>query len=131
MANPTNSTNTTIPSEVYDILKQIKDKKGLTFSEILDQLCELEFQNNYVQDIVTYELFYQDEVFRFEITFKKNDFTIKYITSDGKTTSINRWGLDKKIVNEFYEFINEDCARCMFQNMPVGLMFKEFDIYKI
>lgn len=131
MANPTNSTNTTVTEETYNTLKKIKEQTGWTFSEILDKLCELEMQHNYVENIVKYDLVYQDKVFRFEITFKKNNFTIEYFNSNGENTTINKWGLDKKIVSEFYEFINEDCARCMFQNMPIGLIFKEFDIYKI
>ena len=131
MANPTNSTNTTVPIETYNTLKKIKEKTGMTFSEILDQLCELEFQNNYVQQTSSYELLYHDKVYPFEIIFKKNDFIINYITPSGKTSHINKWGLDKKVTAEFFEFINEECARCVFQNIPFGLMFRDFDIYKL
>ena len=131
MANPINQTNTTVPIETYNLLKEIKEKQGCTFDEVLNQLCEMEFQNNYVQQIINYELYYQDEVFPFRIIFKKDSFTIEYLTNNGYVTQINKWGLDKKIVSIFFEFIKEECARCVFLNMPLGLMFQEFDVYKI
>lgn len=131
MANPINQTNTTVPIETYNMLRKIKEKQGCTFDDVLDQLCELEFQNNYVQQIINYELYYNDMVYPFRIIFKKDSFTIEYSTNDGYTTQISKWGLDKRITALFFEFIKEECARCVFLNMPVGLMFQDFDVYKI
>lgn len=132
MVNPTNQTNTTVPIETYNMLKKIKEKYNLTFDDVLDQMCELEFQHNYVQQIQNYELYYNDNIYPFRIIFKKDSFTVEYKTMNGDyIAQINKWGLDKKIVSVFFEFIKEECARCVFLNVPVGLMFKEFDVYKV
>ncbi|MBQ3407954.1 MAG: hypothetical protein IJH12_01965 [Clostridia bacterium] len=131
MPNPINQTNTTVPIKTYNILKQIKEKQNCTFDEVLEQLIELELKNNYVTKTIDYELVYNGEVFQFQINFKKDSFIIKYLIDDKFTTRINDWGLDKRITSIFYEFINENCARCIFLNMPFGLIFEEFDIYKI
>ena len=132
MVNPANQTNTTVPLETYNILKQIKEKQNCTFDEVLDQLCELEFKYNYVEKVQKYELYYNDVVFPFEITFKKENMVIMYETPLRKSSAkISEWGVSDDIRKEFYTFINEEYARCILENMPVGLMFKKFDIYKI
>ena len=132
MVNPANQTNTTVPLETYNILKQIKEKQNCTFDEVLDQLCELEFKYNYVEKVQKYELYYNDVVFPFEITFKKENMVIMYETPLRKSSAkISEWGVPDDIRKEFYTFINEEYARCILENMPVGLMFKKFDIYKI
>lgn len=131
MANPTNQTNTTVPIETYEVLKKIKQKHNCTFDDVLDQMCEMELQRNYVQQVIDYELYYSDKIYPFRITFKKDSFLIDFFNENGRTTQINKWGLDKKIVSAFFEFIKEDCARCIFLNMPLGIMFKDFDIYKV
>lgn len=131
MANPTNQTNTTIPEETYNILKEIKEKKGCTFDELLDQLCELDFKYNYIEKVQYYDLYYKDSVFSFTITFKKENMVFTYETLYGKyTNSISEWGLYDNIRKEFFTFIKEPFARCMFENMPAGLLFKDFYICK-
>lgn len=137
MANPTNQTNTTIPIETYNILKEIKEKKGCTFDELLDQLCELEFQYNYVQQEQDFELYcrdehnYLDKIFYFKIVFKKNNMDFIYKTPTGKKSKkISEWGLPDNVRKEFFTFIKEPCARCIFENLPLGLVFEEFDVYK-
>ena len=131
MPNPTNQTNTTIPEETYELLKHIRDKQGCTFDEVLDQLCELDFQHNYVERECEYDLYYRDVVFPFKVTFKKENMVLEYITPiNEKSSSISEWGLPDEVRREFYTFIKEDYARCMLENMDVGLVFKDFDIYK-
>ena len=132
MVNPTNQTNTTIPIDIYNILKQIKEKQNCTFDDVLDQLCELEFKYNYIERVQSYELYYNDIGFQFEITFKKENMVIMYKTPS-KTVSakISEWGVPDDIRKEFYTFITEEYARCILENMPIGLIFKKFDIYKL
>lgn len=130
MPNPVNQTNTTIPLETYNILKEIKEKKGCTFDEILDQLCELDFKYNYIEKIKEYDLYYKDTIFSFKITFKKENMVFEYKTrANGYSQSISEWGLPDKLRKEFYTFIKEPYARCMLENLPLGLVFKDFDIY--
>lgn len=130
MANPTNQTNTTIPIETYNILKEIKEKKDCTFDEILDQLCELDFQYNYIQKEQDYELYCYDKLFPFTVTFKKENIDITYHTLTGESKRISEWGVPDNVRKEFYTFIKEPYARSMLENIPVGLLFKTFDIYK-
>lgn len=131
MANPANTTNLTVSEETYNRLKKIKQIKGWTFNQLIDTLCELELQNNYVDQIINYELLAFNKIYPFRITFKKDNMLIEYRTPTGYSLKISDWGVKKSIERKFFEFINEECARCIFQNMPMGLMFEEFDIYKI
>lgn len=131
MPNPINQTNTTIPLETYNILKEIKEKKDCTFDEILNQLCELDFQHNYIQKVQNYDLYYQDSIFSFIVTFKKENMDLTYVTPTGsKSKSISEWGVPDKVRKDFYTFIKEPFARCILENLPLGLVFKDFDIYK-
>lgn len=132
MVNPTNQTNTTIPEETYNILKHIKEKQKCTFDEVLDQLCNLDIQYNYIERVQEYDLCYNDEVHSFKVTFKKENMVFDYITKEKKlTSSISEWGIKDNIRKQFYTFIKEDYARCMLENIDVGLLFKDFDIYKV
>lgn len=131
MANAPNTTNITLSEDTYNRLKILKEKHNLTFTEMVDWLCELEFQHNYVSRVQDYELVYQDKIFQFRITFKKNNIVFEYFTENSITTKINEWGLPNRLTSQFIEFINEGCSRCIFENMPIGLIFKEFDIYKL
>ena len=71
-------------------------------------------------------------IFSFEITFKKENMVINYINAYGKPTSkISEWGVPDKVRNKFYEFINEEHSRVFMEFMPSGIMFKDFDIYKV
>ena len=83
MPNPANQTNTTIPEEIYNILKEIKEKKQCTFDEVLNQLCELDFQYNYIEKTQDYDLYYNDNIFSFRIVFKKEDILFIYKTPTG------------------------------------------------
>ena len=130
MPTPLNQATTSVQEEVYMTLKKIKEKQGCTFNDVIEQLCEMEFKNNYTIRTEEFELIYRGRIYPFTATFKKNNFTVKYFKEDSYTTNIKEWGLDEKVVSEFYEFLHDDCARCMLSNMPFGLMFDEFDIYK-
>ena len=56
---------------------------------------------------------------------------MEYYNGETYSDKIKTWGLDDKIAKAFYEFINMECSRCILYSMPVGLIFKEFDIYKV
>ena len=132
MPNPANQTNTTIPEEIYNILKEIKEKKQCTFDEVLNQLCELDFQYNYIEKTQDYDLYYNDNIFSFRIVFKKEDILFIYKTPTGdESYSISEWVLPDNVRKNFYTFIKEDYARSLLENMPLGLVFKDFDIYKV
>ena len=131
MANPLNTTNLTVSEETYNRLKKIKEKKDWTYNQVIDNLCELELQYNYIEQIINYELLAFDKIYPFRITFKKDNMIIEYGTPNGYSLKISDWNIKKSIRNTFFEFIKEECARCIFLNMPMGIMFEEFDIYKI
>ena len=131
MANPINTTNLSVSEETYNRLKKIKEINGWTFNEVISQLCELELQHNYIDKIISYELYYNDIIYPFRVTFKKENMVIEYYNGETYSDKIKTWGLDDKIAKAFYEFINIECSRCMLYYMPVGLIFKEFDIYKV
>lgn len=131
MANPLNTTNLMVSEETYNRLKHIKEVKGWTFNQVVDKLCELELQYNYIEQIMNYELFIDDNIFKFRIIFKKETMIFEYYDGERFTQKISEWGIDKKTQRQFFEFIKEDCARCIFLNMPIGIIFKEFDIYKV
>ena len=131
MANPVNQTNTTIPKEIYDILLEIKQRKGCTFDEVLDQLCELEFQNDYPILTQEYNLFYGTNPFTFVVEFREDDMTIKYKTrANEMTTDISEWGVPNKVQKEFHAFISEEHSRCILEHITPGLIFNNFEIYK-
>ncbi len=131
MPNPRNTTNLTVSEETYNRLKNIKELKGWTFNQIIEKLCELELQYNYIELVEDYELYYQDKIYPFRVTFKKENMIIEYYDGLKFTKRISNWGLPSKIINKFYEFLNEECSRCVLLHIPIGLMFEEFDIYKI
>lgn len=133
MANPRNTTNLTLPLDTYTRLKKIKEKHNWSYNEVVDVLCELEFKNNYIERIYNYELFVQDDIFKFRITFRKDDMVVEYYNEERGTFSdkIKTWGLPKKVEDVFFEFIREEGCRCILINLPVGLIFEGFDIYKV
>lgn len=131
MANPINTTNLTVSEEIYDRLKKLKEHNGWTFNEVILKLCELELQYNYTDKTINYELYHQDRIYPFRVIFKKENIVIEYYNGAEYSNKINTWGLDDKVAKRFFEFVNEECSRCILYNMPIGLMFEEFDIYKV
>lgn len=133
MANPLNSTNLTLTEETYNRLKNLKNSKGWTFNETVDKLCELEFKNNYIETVIEYSLITETTSRLFKITFKKENMVIEYYNPEkgGYDLKIKNWGLNSKISKLFYEFINEDYARCMLEHIPRGIVFDDFIIQKI
>jgi hypothetical protein len=131
MANPLNSTNLTLSIDTYNRLKRIKEHNNWSFNQTLDKLCELEFQNNYVETIKEYVLITANTSRLFRVTFKKENIIVEYYTPDGYSNKIKDWNLDKRTTNKFFEFIREDYARCMLENLPIALEFKDFIIQKI
>ena len=131
MPNPMNSTNLTLSTESYNRLKRVKEANNWSFNQTLDKLCELEFQNNYIEKISEFVLITPTTSRLFRVTFKKENMVIEYYTPEGYTDKIKEWELDKKITNKFFEFIREDYARCMLEHLPVSLEFKGFIIQKL
>ena len=131
MRKPINNANITLPLETHQRLTKIRDHNGWTYTRVIDKLCELEFRNNAIHYVVNYELLAYDKIFKFRVTFRADTFHIEYERNGQYTDNINEWGLNARIKNIFYEFIKKDCARCMLLYMPMGIMFEEFDIYRI
>lgn len=132
MANPINTTNLTLTEDVYYRLKHLKEVKGWSFTETLDRLCELEFQNNYIEKIIEYSLITENSSRLFKVTFRKDNMYFEYYAPDnGYTTQISKWGLDNKVLKLFYEFIKEDYARCLLEYIPISIEFEDFIIQKI
>ncbi len=109
MANPINTTNLSVSEETYNRLKKIKEINGWTFNEVISQLCELEIQHNYIDKIISYELYYNDRIYPFRVTFKKENMVVEYYNGKGYSDKIKTWGLDDKIAKAFFEFINGEC----------------------
>ena len=132
MVNPPTTTNLTVTPEIYARLKKIKEQNNWSFNETINQLCELEFKNNYIQKTIEYVLITEHTSRLFKITFKKENMFIEYYNpKTGYDIKIKNWELDKKIATEFFEFIKEDYARCMLENIPISIEFKNFIIQKI
>lgn len=132
MSNPSNTTNLTVTPEIYDRLTRIKKQNDWTYNETINKLCELEFQHNYIEKTHEYVLITKETSRIFRVTFKKENMVIEYFNTEyGYDIKIGNWELDKKITNLFYEFIQEDYARCMLENLPISIEFKHFIIQKI
>lgn len=132
MSNPTNSTNLTLSEKDYNRLKKIKKVNNWTFNETVNKLCELEFKNNYIMQVREYMLITKTTEKIFKATFKKENMVIEYYNSrKGFDLKIENWGLNTHITNKFFEFINEDYARCMLEHLPLSIEFEDFIIQKI
>lgn len=132
MVNPLNSSNLTLDSETYYRLKNLKTTHGWTFNQAIDKLCEMEFQNNYIEQVVEYSLITHDTSRLFRVTFKKENIIIEYYNNKrGYNKKIDNWELNKKVAKSFFEFINSEYARCMLENLPVSIEFKDFIIQRI
>jgi len=140
MRKPSNNSNITVTEKTHSRLKRIRDRNGWTYTETINQLCELYFRDNKVEFIVNYEL-HSPEVmdnrlydmgFPFKVIFSSDSFVIEYIKEDKSVTyDINEWGVSDSVKNSFYEFIKKDCARCLLLHIPVGLLFDDFEVYKV
>ena len=113
MSNPVNTTNLSVSEELYTRLNEIKSRKNWTFDELIGNLCELEFKNNYIEKINEYEYITEHSNAIFRTTFKKNSFVIEYLTSDGFSLKINDWNIPNSDKQVFLRFINQDFTRCI------------------
>ena len=132
MPNPPNMTNLSVNKELYSRLEKLKLIKECSFNQLIDDLCELEFENNYIINVIEYSLITEHTSRLFRITFKKENMVIEYYhPKHGYNNKIDNWELDKKTTDKFYEFIREDYARCLLEHIPVSIEFKDFIISKI
>ena len=132
MPNPLNSTNLTLSEDTYNRLQNLKTKKGWTYNQTIDKLCEMEFKNNYIETVREYSLITETDLRIFKVTFKKESMLIEYYNPEtGYDLKISNWGLDKKLTNQFFEFVNEEYARCMLEHLPVSIEFENFIIQRI
>lgn len=132
MPFPMNSINVTMQEELYNRLKKIKEVNNWTFNETIDNLCELEFKNNYITHVQEYMVITEKTERLFKVTFKKENMFIEYyIPQKGFSLKINEWGLDRRVINKFNKFIREDYARCMLEHLPLSIEFEDFIIQKI
>ena len=131
MTNPRNTTNLSMSEDLYNRLNKIKTEKNWTFDTLIRNLCELEMKNNYIENMSSYNFVTSNSDGVFRAIFKKNTFSIEYLTTDGYSNDINEWDIsnsDKKI---FLKFIHKECARCILENLEMVVGFNKFDIYKM
>ena len=129
MSNPRNTTNLTISEDLYNRINEIRTTKEWTFNEVIKNLCELEQKNNYIITMKEYSFATDNSDAIFRAIFKKNTFTIEYLTDDGYSKKIDEWNITQSDKQTFLKFIHQDYARCMLENIEVAVGFKKFDIY--
>lgn len=70
MANPINNVQVALHNHTYDKLLQLKQKKGYTFDELVNELIEYDMQTNYITRVQEYCLVTPNKETFFKVTFK-------------------------------------------------------------
>lgn len=128
MSNPINTLNLRISEELYNRMNEIKTTKKWTFDTLIRNLCDLEMQHNYIDKIIEYGFSTENGDGVFKVTFKKNNFTIEYLTNNGYTNKIKEWNMSSADRTLFLKFIHNDCARCILENLEVAIDYRKFSI---
>ena len=131
MANPINNVQVALHNHTYDKLLQLKQKKGYTFDELVNELIEYDMQTNYITRVQEYCLVTPDKETFFKVTFKKESMIFEYFDGIKYCNDIRKLDVDLKTIIAFNEFIHKDYARVMLENVDVALVFEDFVIEKI
>lgn len=132
MANPINNVQVALHNNTYDRLLQLKQKKGCTFDELVNELIEYDMQTNYITRVQEYCLVTPDKETFFKVTFKKESMIFEFFDGIKYRNNIKYLDVvDEKTIIAFNEFLHKDYARVMLENVDVALVFEDFVIEKI
>ena len=131
MANPINNVQVALHNHTYDKLLQLKQKKGYTFDELVNELIEYDMQTNYITRVQEYCLVTPNKETFFKATFKKESMIFEFFDGIKYGINIKDLDVDMKTIKVFSEFLHEDYARVMLENVDVALVFEDFVIEKI
>ena len=131
MANPINNVQVALHNHTYDKLLQLKQKKGYTFDELVNELIEYDMQTNYITRVQEYCLVTPNKETFFKATFKKELIVFEFFDGIKYCNDIRKLDVDMKTIIAFNEFIHKDYARVMLENVDVALVFEDFVIEKI
>ena len=131
MANPINNVQVALHNHTYDRLLQLKQKKGYTFDELVNELIEYDMQTNYITRVQEYCLVTPNKETFFKATFKKESIVFEFFDGIKYCNNIRDLDVDMKIIIAFNEFLHKDYARVMLENVDVALVFEDFVIEKI
>ena len=131
MANPINNVQIALHNHTYDKLLQLKQKKGYTFDELVNELIEYDMQTNYITRVQEYCLVTPNKETFFKATFKKESIVFEFFDGIKYCNNIRDLDVDMKTIIAFNEFLHKDYARVMLENVDVALVFEDFVIEKI
>ena len=131
MANPINNVQVALHNHTYDKLLQLKQKKGYTFDELVNELIEYDMQTNYITRVQEYCLVTPNKETFFKATFKKESMIFEFFDGIKYGINIKDLDVDMKTIIAFNEFLHKDYARVMLENVDVALVFEDFVIEKI
>ena len=131
MASSINNAHVALHNHTYDRLLQLKQKKGCTFDELVNELIEYDMQTNYITRVQEYCLVTPNKETFFKATFKKESIVFEFFDGIKYCNNIRDLDVDMKIIIAFNEFLHKDYARVMLENVDVALVFEDFVIEKI
>lgn len=127
MTNSEKTITFKLPETTYDRLTAIKNHLGVTYSEVIEKLVELELQNNYIYKIRNYEFITEHSESQFRVIFKKENTIIEYFTRDRSyVKNINQWDCPDK--NLFKKFLEGPDSLTLLESMGIAAEFDEFII---
>lgn len=131
MASSINNVQVALHNHTYDKLLQLKQKKGYTFDELVNELIEYDMQTNYITRVQEYCLVTPNKETFFKATFKKESIVFEFFDGIKYCNNIRDLDVDMKTIIAFNEFLHKDYARVMLENVDVALVFEDFVIEKI
>ena len=131
MASSINNAHVALHNHTYDKLLQLKQKKGYTFDELVNELIEYDMQTNYITRVQEYCLVTPNKETFFKATFKKESMIFEFFDGIKYCNNIRDLDVDEKTIIRFNDFLHKDYARVMLENVDVALVFEDFVIEKI
>ena len=131
MASSINNAHVALHNHTYDRLLQLKQKKGCTFDELVNELIEYDMQTNYITRVQEYCLVTPNKETFFKATFKKESIVFEFFDGIKYCNNIRDLDVDMNTIIAFNEFLHKDYARVMLENVDVALVFEDFVIEKI
>ena len=131
MASSINNAHVALHNHTYDRLLQLKQKKGCTFDELVNELIEYDMQTNYITRVQEYCLVTPDKETFFKATFKKESIVFEFFDGIKYCNNIRDIDVDEKTIIRFNDFFFFFYARVMFENVDVAFVFEDFVIETI
>ena len=131
MTSSINNAHVALHNHTYDRLLQLRQKKGCTFDELVNELIEYDMQTNYITRVQEYCLVTPDKETFFKATFKKESIVFEFFDGIKYCNNIRDLDVDEKTIIRFNDFLHKDYARVMLENVDVALVFEDFVIEKI